>query len=251
MNKITALLIILAVSFFSEAQNNAPATGSEGQQGAASSPSQSTALQPGSLIYAELSKSIDSKKAKVGDPVLAKITQAVLAHGKIAIPKNAKIIGHITAAKARSKDQAQAELGIAFDRAELKDGTQVPLTSVLIQAMGGTPGLDQPPSTIDSGAGPVQPSAMPSSRSQGNMGGTSAPMGGTRNPSNQGEPGGDMSTGAAAGAPSASARLNAGSRGVVGMSGLRLESGPQGGTVTADGKNIKLDSGTQLVLRSQ
>ncbi|MBV8477833.1 MAG: TrbI/VirB10 family protein [Acidobacteria bacterium] len=251
MNRILGLLMVLTGPVLGLAQNTAPRMPSQVQQPAASSPGQSAALQSGSLIYAELSKSLDSKKAKVGDPVLAKISEAVLSHGKIAIPKNAKVIGHITAAKARTKDQPQAELGIALDRAELKDGTKVPLTSVTIQAMGGSPSLEQPPSNVENSAGTAAPTGMSSSRSGANMGGTSSPMGGSRYPSNQGTAGPDMSTGSTSGGTPGSGRLNAGSRGVVGISGLRLESQPQGGTLLSGGKNIKLDSGTQLVLRSQ
>src|SRR5207248_243949 len=55
-----------------------------------------TPLQSGSIIYAELAKSVDSKKAKVGDEVQARTTQAALSQGRVVIPKGAKIIGHIT-----------------------------------------------------------------------------------------------------------------------------------------------------------
>jgi len=37
----------------------------------------------------------------------------------------------------------------------------------------------------------------------------------------------------------------------MGMSGVTLQSTPQGGTVSSEGKNIKLDSGLQMVLRNQ
>jgi hypothetical protein len=45
--------------------------------------------------------------------------------------------------------------------------------------------------------------------------------------------------------------LNAASHGVIGMSGVRLQPEPQGTVVAEDGKNLKLDSGTQLMLRTQ
>src|SRR5690348_334472 len=84
-------------------------------EGSPAAPATGSQLQSGSLIYAELSKSIDSKKAKVGDPVVAKAIQAVLSHGKIVIPKNTKLLGRLTAAAAHTKDQPQARLGISFD----------------------------------------------------------------------------------------------------------------------------------------
>jgi hypothetical protein len=252
MSKISSLLIVFMLSAFALAQNDAPGPGAAGQQQPATTTPQAGQLQPGSLIYAELSKSIDSKKAKVGDPVVGKVTQAVLSHGKIVIPKNTRIIGRLTAAKAHTKDQPQSELGIAFDRAELKDGTQVPLTSVTMQAVAGPPGLDQSPSNIASGAGGSEAAGMPSSRPGGQMGGMSSPMHGSSypSPSNPGAAG-DVNSGSGTGPLTGSGRLNAGSRGVIGMSGVRLEPQAQGGVVAQDGKNVKLDSGTQLVLRTQ
>src|SRR5438309_10847552 len=86
------------------------------QQGKASeaAPAASGQLATGSMIYAELSKSIDAKKAKQGDEVVAKAQQAVLSQGKVLIPKGSKIVGHVTQVKPHEKDQPQSELGIAF-----------------------------------------------------------------------------------------------------------------------------------------
>src|SRR5213078_2021152 len=56
-------------------------------------------IGPGTLMLAELSKSLDAKKFKPGDKVEAKLTVDLLAHGQIVIPRNVKIIGHVTDAK--------------------------------------------------------------------------------------------------------------------------------------------------------
>lgn len=244
-----AIFILLHCVVAQNERSSGPTT----QTQAAAAPGTGSQLQPGSLIYAELSKSIDSKKAKVGDPVVAKATQAVLSHGKIVIPKNTKIIGRLTAATARTKDQPQARLGIAFDRAELKDGTQVPLTSATIQALASAVSLDQPPTNVTNGTGGMpDASGMPNARS-GGMGGMSSPMGGAQTPfpSNTGTGSADPTIGTGTSNPNTGAPLNAGSRGVSGMPGVRLEPQPGGGgLVSADGKNIKLDSGTQIVIRT-
>jgi hypothetical protein len=253
MKKAVAILSIFLCAQLVVAQDHTSSDSPAWQQSGASAPAPTSQLQGGSLIYAELSKSIDSKKAKVGDPVVAKVTQAVLSHGKIVIPKNTKIIGHLTAAKARSKEQPQAQLGIVFDRAELKDGSQVPLGSVTIQALASAFFLDQPSSTAANGTGgSADISGMPNSRSGANMGGIgSPPMAGSPYPSNTGSSSADPTSGTGTGAPNTGGQLNAGSRGVSGMPGVRLEPQPQGGMVSVEGKNLKLDSGTQLVLRTQ
>ena len=248
MKNLLAFLTILTLVYVAAAQSD----NSSAQPPAGAGPGVGSQLQTGSLVYAELSKSIDSKKAKVGDPVVAKVTQAVLSRGKIVIPKNSKIIGHLTAAKARSKDQPQAQLGIAFDRVELKDGSQVPMTSATIQALASAYALDQPPSNVANGTpGAADASNMPSSHSGSNMGGMTSPMGGTRYPTNTSPGGADTASGTDTGLPAGTPQLNANSRGVSGMPGVRLEPQPQGGLVTVDGKNLKLDSGTQVVLRTQ
>ena len=73
-------------------------------------------------IPAVLSKSLDSKKNKEGDEVTAKTTADVLSQGQIIIPRNSKLIGHVTQARAKAKGESDSALGIAFDRAILKDG---------------------------------------------------------------------------------------------------------------------------------
>jgi hypothetical protein len=232
MKSLLAILTVFVFLHLAAAQKESPASTAQQQPAPVAVASQ---LQSGSLIYAELSKSIDSKKAKVGDPVVAKVTQAVLSHGKIAIPRNTRIIGHLTAAKARTKDQPQAQLGIAFDRAELKDGSQVPLTSATIQALASAFAQNPSAANMANGsAGTADASSVPGSRPGGNMGGMSSPMGGSSYPANNGTGIADSTTGTG-----------------TAMPGVRLEPQPQGGLVSVDGKNLKLDSGAQMVLRTQ
>ncbi len=253
MNKILALLTFLILTAYALGQGSAPGSAATGQQPTTPSASESAQLQQGSLIYAELTKPIDSKKVKVGDPVAAKVTQAVLSRGKVVIPRGAKIVGHVTAVESRGKDQHQSQLGIAFDRAELKDGTQVPLTSVTIQAMESMqamyqqgPGMGGGNASEPSMGGP----GAAGSGGGGKMGGMNSPMRGSNYPPQNSGPGTDMGTSEGGGSPS-NAGLNASSHGVMGMSGVTLQSTPQGGTVSSDGKNLKLDSGLQMVLRNQ
>ena len=82
-----------------------------------------TRIAPGSVIPVQLTKTIDAKKAKVGDPVMAKVTMDLKTNsGELLVPKDTKVTGHVTEAQARSKDQKESQLGIAFDHATLKSG---------------------------------------------------------------------------------------------------------------------------------
>src|SRR5579859_323293 len=95
-------------------------------------------LSSGTNVQAELTKSLDAKKAKAGDEVTAKVTQDVKSNGQVVVRKGSKLIGHVTEAKARSQESSESNLGIAFDRAILKDGQEVAFNAV-IQAVAAAP----------------------------------------------------------------------------------------------------------------
>jgi hypothetical protein len=89
-------------------------------------------LDDGSLLYAELSKTVDAKKAKAGDPVTAVLVADVLSHGKIVARHDSKLVGHVTEAQPHSKDRPESRLGIVFDKVILKGGQEIPFVSVLM-----------------------------------------------------------------------------------------------------------------------
>ena len=99
--------------------------GNEGPHGA------SGALSSGTTLQAEPTKSLDAKKAKSGDEVTAKLTQDVKADGKVVMHKGSKLVGHVTEAQAKSKENADSKLGIVFDKAVLKGGEEVAFSGVI------------------------------------------------------------------------------------------------------------------------
>jgi len=57
----------------------------------------------GSVIPVSLTKTIDAKKAKTGEEVVAKVTQDMkTTTGEVLVPKDTRIVGHVTEAQARS-----------------------------------------------------------------------------------------------------------------------------------------------------
>src|SRR5262249_33525579 len=70
---------------------------------------------PGTVLLAELTKSIDAKKAKQGDPVDAKTAIDLTRNGQVVVPKGAKLVGHVTDAKPKQKGESDSSLSIAFD----------------------------------------------------------------------------------------------------------------------------------------
>ena len=91
-------------------------------------------LAPGTILSVELSKSLDAKKLKASDKFEARTAIDLLSHGQIVVPRNTKVIGHVTEAKAHSKESADSILGLTFDRMISKDGREIPLQAA-VQAL--------------------------------------------------------------------------------------------------------------------
>jgi len=220
-------------------------------QSTSSSPSShALAVKPGTALVAELSKSVDAKKAKAGDAVKARIVQDLLAEGRVVIRRGAKLIGHITEARANGQDQPRAVLGIVFDRVTLQAGEEMSFDAVL-EAL--APPVENPDAL----------SASSSSYGGGNAGGSQPISHGsatdiindprtkadhTRKDALQNAA--DPGSYGASGNTLHNGFLSAGNRGVFGMPGLSLQPGPgAAGTELVSSKaDIKLESGTQIVV---
>jgi hypothetical protein len=217
------------------AQETGSATGRSGRTEAT--------LAPGSTILAELNSSVDSKKAKAGDPITAHTSEALKsADDRLIMPRGTKIEGRITQATARNKGdkgENEAALGIQFDKAMLKDGGEIPL-NVIIQALA-APVSFSAPSDLGSSprVGTTQTSPMRNA--------PNAPPG-AQIPSAGDEP--ESRPNLSQQAPSQS--LDAKSRGVIGLRGITLNAEPANNrpasVVVSNGKSVHLDGGTRMLL---
>jgi hypothetical protein len=230
----------------------------------------SASLAAGTALNAQLSRPLDSKRAKAGDVVAAQTTEAVKVDGKIVIPNNTKLVGHVTRANARAKGDADSVLAMQFDRAVLKDGREMPL-QVTLQAMAadqGTPAVGgddlQPMGNIEGGA--AEAGAAGSRGAAGGVGSTvgGAASGAASTVPRTVEQNGTVNstvgaargaTGQAAGGLNSSGELKPTSRGVYGLNGITLSANAanstDGALIVAAGKNVHLDSGTRLLLVTQ
>ena len=191
-------------------------------------------------IYAELNADVDSKKAKAGDAITLHITEAVKSSdGRMILPKGTKVLGHITQSEAKSKGANESTLGLAFDKAVLKDGHEVPL-NVMLQAIGAP--VSYP---VDPGASPPE-----SGVAQGTV--RSSPMGGRSTPPASQPPTAGVSSGATFPDMNSQGQLGPGSHGVVGIHGLTLNRTTANNVVlTSTGKNVHLESDTRFLLVEQ
>ena len=147
MTKILSLVAMAVMSVSLQAQTSAspqrpdPAmtpgsTQTDSQPGATSAaatpqPSQKAGQIQAASVTAELTKGIDSKKAKVGDEVNAKTTSEAKLPDGTDLPKGTKLIGNVVDVKAKSKEQNDSHLVLALNRAVLKDGHEVPIRSAV------------------------------------------------------------------------------------------------------------------------
>jgi hypothetical protein len=240
-----AVVVIAAAAAAQSASAPSSAVQRGATQDSATQAQSSNQFPAGTIIPAELSKAVDAKKAKAGDKIEAKTPVDLLSHGKIVIPKNTKIIGHVTEAKAHSKQSPDSMVGIAFDRISMKDGREVPIQAA-VQAI----------------ARPLQSAALSSSAANDSVGmpSASAPtsgggggMGGSRPPERVASYPGGTSTGTDPSVPQGGtiAPLGPTSQGVVGMKGLSLKVSGEASVISSETDNVHLDSGTQLMLRTQ
>lgn len=250
MLKKAMLLSILIPGLFAALPFSQPLSSFNGHSSKGPADDASTApaqVPAGTVVVAELSKSLDAKKVKPGAAVEARTTMDLLSHGQIVVPRNTKILGHVTQAQARTKQSPNSMMAIAFDRMAMKDGRELPIQAV-IQAVGpplqqATLSTEGPPTGAGGGAGGGMPSNSPMGR--GNEG-AGMPSGTGRYPSS-GSPTDDTSD-----RGSSAPALGPNSHGVVGMRQLKLEVAEKGpSVVSSDSENVHLSGGTQLVLKVQ
>ena len=208
-------------------------------------------LAPGTILSVELSKSLDAKKLKANDKFEARTVMDLLSHGQIVIPRNTRIIGHVTGAKGHTKQSPDSMVGITFDRVLTKDGRELALQAA-VQAIARplqTAPTFPPEDPMAATANGI-PSASQSQR--GSI--TGAASTGTQFPNPSGYPpggGAGLPPDPASATNSTVSPLGPTSKGVVGMKGLSLDSSGPASVVSSKTDNVHLDSGTQLILRVQ
>jgi hypothetical protein len=83
-------------------------------------------------IHAVLEKMVHPKKVKVGDEVVAHMTEPSKLKDGTELPKGTKIIGKVTEVKMKADKEGPSKLGLLFDKAQLKDGKEMPVTMALV-----------------------------------------------------------------------------------------------------------------------
>ena len=166
---------------------------------------------------------LDSSKLKPGDVVEFKTTGTFVLPSGTRVPEGAKVTGHVTEAKARSKGDSQSDLAVVFDQISLGGDKQLAVKGT-IQAIAAS-----------------EPEKDPGVANGPTMGKNMGAAGWT--PTTDIKSGSNLNT-----MNDASPLLTPKSTGVQGMHGLQLGSD---GVLTSDGKHVKLGTGVRIIVHGQ
>jgi hypothetical protein len=162
---VSAVLSFATVSFSQEAATRARTTTRSETAAAVTQDNKAIDIASGTRITGELQNNIDVRKAKVGDEVVLKTSQAIKSSGQIVVNKGARLFGRITEVTQKTKDNNQSRLGLVFDRLE-QGSLEVPIVASItsVSARHAAVGSD------DSEMASSDVSTRSTSRSQGSGG---------------------------------------------------------------------------------
>jgi hypothetical protein len=119
-----------ALAYAQKAETRASGQASSDTAASISQGSKSVNLESGTRLAAQLENTVDVRKAKVGDQVVMKTTQAIKSQGRTVVGKGARLIGHVTEVAQKSKGNGESRVGIIFDRLE-HGSLAMPITATI------------------------------------------------------------------------------------------------------------------------
>ena len=207
------------------------------------------------FVLAEFTGSVNGRKLKPGARVKAEVAQDVLAHGKVIIPVDAKLVGHVTEVKTRGNDPA-SRLGIIFDKVLLKHHVERVLQGVVYALAPPTmhrSKVDEPDQMMFPA---MNVGGAPPSRSLGGKSSPSRPVSPTVFSGDIGSAENAVVTynsnnnlAARAMAPPISVGVRPGVYGLKGVSLTGRSTETPGPVILSTARNVKLDYGTQVVVK--
>jgi hypothetical protein len=170
MNKVilaTSLVLICISHGYSQTAQTRARTSSSSEVGASANGAGKTVnIASGTRLAGELQNTIDVRKAKVGDEVALKTTQAIKSEGRTIVNKGARLIGRVTEVSEKTEAHGESRVGIMFDRLE-SGSLEVPIAASIATVSKSHANAsinDQAASGIDAGG-----SSSASTRPSGNV----------------------------------------------------------------------------------
>lgn len=196
-----------------------------------------------STVFAILTSSLETNRVTVGQEFVLKTTRDVVVDTGLVLPKYTRVVGHVTETATKSEDQTQSELWLVIDKAVRKDGTEIPLQAIIaaIAAPENSSLTDDPTYGMMHSNEPTQAKLA------------SATSGGALPAASKAESTAAVATANIKGLMDDRVTLNESSQGTIGYDDLSLSwhlmAPPPISVFASKRKNIKLRTGTQMLLR--
>lgn len=100
------------------AQTQTTVAGSASSATSVSRNDKSLNIQSGTRLAAELENTIDARKARVGDRVVLKTTEAIKENGNTVVKKGARLVGRVTDVQQNARGKGESSISLVFDRLE-------------------------------------------------------------------------------------------------------------------------------------
>lgn len=209
-------------------------------------------LQSGTRLAAQLQSTLDVRKAKVGDQVVLKTTEAIKSQGRTVVNKGARLIGHVTEVSQKTRAGGESSIGLVFDKLEsgsLASPINATITSVTRAAASArvdNDGIGSESSARSSSTARTSSRQSSGSSGGGLLGGVGSTVGGVVNTTTQ-------TTGSVVGGTTGAVGETVG--GVTGsVGGIRISQSTDasvegGSTLSLTGDNLRLEKGTSFNLR--
>lgn len=121
------------------ARSSAPRSSAAGNRSASQN---SSMVQSGTNISAELLTSLDVRHAKPGQKVVAKVTRDVKQDGHTVIRKGSRLVGHVVAAQAGANANAASRMEVSFD--QLLQGRSTTALNTVVTSIVSVPRAPEP-----------------------------------------------------------------------------------------------------------
>ena len=201
-----------------------------------------------STLIGVLTSSLESRSATVGQEFTLKTISDLVVEGQLIIPRGSRVLGHVTEAVTKGKDQSHSELSLVIEKAVRPDGSEVPLQGIIaaLVAPQNTSLSDDPTYGLLHSNEPAQ--RISASSTVGSGGGS-----GTLPAASKAGSTAAVATANLKGPMDLPTVLDADSQGAYGYEDFsmawHLITPPPITVISSKGKNVKLKAGTQMLLR--
>jgi len=124
------------VAYAQKAETRASSEANNQTSAAVNQAGKSINLESGTRITGELQNTIDVRKAKVGDQVILRTTQAIKSGGRTVVGKGSRLVGHVTEVAQKGKGNGESRVGILFDHLG-RGSLEVPISATITSITSG------------------------------------------------------------------------------------------------------------------